>query len=122
MICACRDRQLPFKLTAGLHHAIRHADPETGFVHHGFLGVLAGAIAAAHDDAEVTDVAELLAAADPVPLVETVRRHLDEPRPLWIGFGTCSISEPLTDLDRLGLLARRYLVDARSDRRREAAA
>jgi hypothetical protein len=105
VICACRDRALSFKLTAGLHHAIRHADPETGFVHHGFLGVLAGAIAVAHDDAEVTDVAELLAAADPVPLVESARRHLDEPRPLWIGFGTCSIAEPLTDLDRLGLLA-----------------
>lgn len=104
VICACRDRQMPFKLTAGLHHAIRNADPETGFVHHGFLGVLAGTLIAAHDDAEVADVAELLATTDPVPLVETVRRHIDEPRPLWIGFGTCSITEPLTDLTRLGLV------------------
>jgi hypothetical protein len=38
VICACRDRKLPFKLTAGLHHAIRHTDPETGFVHHGYAG------------------------------------------------------------------------------------
>jgi hypothetical protein len=104
VICACRDRGLPFKLTAGLHHAIRNADPETGFVHHGFLGVLAGTLAAAHDDAEVADVAELLATTDPVPLVETVRRYLESPRPLWIGFGTCSIAEPLTDLARLGLM------------------
>lgn len=104
VICACRDRALPFKLTAGLHHAIRNADPETGFVHHGFLGVLAGALTAVHDEAEVADVAGLLATTDPVPLVETVRRHMDEPRPLWIGFGTCSIAEPLTDLARLGLV------------------
>jgi hypothetical protein len=104
VICACRDRDLPFKLTAGLHHAIRHADPETGFVHHGFLGVLAGTLAAV-DDAEVAEVAELLAAVDPVPLLEAVRRRIDEPRPLWVGFGTCSIDEPVTDLRRLGLLS-----------------
>jgi hypothetical protein len=122
VICACRDRQLPFKLTAGLHHAMRHADPETGFVHHGFLAVLAGAIAAAHDDAEVNDVAEVLAAADPVPLVETVRRHLDQPRPLWVGFGTCSIAEPLTDLGRLGLLATPVTSSAPGSTNTEAAA
>jgi hypothetical protein len=104
VICACRDRQLPFKLTAGLHHAIRNADPETGFVHHGFLSVLAGTLAAVHDEAEVADVAELLATTDPAPLLKMVRRHIDEPRPLWIGFGTCSIAEPLADLNRLGLV------------------
>ena len=103
VICACRDRQLPFKLTAGLHHAIRHADPETGFVHHGFLGVLAGTLIAALEDAEVADVADMLASTDPVRLVETARRHADAVRPLWVGFGTCSVPEPLADLDRLGL-------------------
>jgi hypothetical protein len=104
VICACRDRELPFKLTAGLHHAIRHADPETGLVHHGFLGILAGTLAAVNDEAEVADVAALLASTDPVPLIEVVRRNLDQQRPLWIGFGTCSIPEPLTDLQRFGLL------------------
>lgn len=103
VICACRDRQLPFKLTAGLHHALRHTDPETGFLHHGFLNVLAGAIAAA-DGAEAADVAEVLATTDAVPLVESVRARLGEDRPLWIGYGTCSIDEPLEDLRRLGLL------------------
>src|SRR2546430_697024 len=67
VICACRDRDLPFKLTAGLHHAIRHADPETGFVHHGFLAILAAVLHAVHDEAEVADVAGVLAATDPVP-------------------------------------------------------
>jgi hypothetical protein len=104
VICACRDRNLPFKLTAGLHHAIRHADPETGFVHHGFLAILAAVLHAVHDEAEVADVAGVLAATDPVPLVEAARARLDEERPLWVGFGTCSIDEPLTDLGHLGLL------------------
>ena len=103
VICACRDRELPFKLTAGLHNAIRHTDPETGFVHHGFLNVLVGT-AAAVDGAEVADVAELLAAIDPVPLIEPARALRDQPRPLWIGFGSCSVVEPLTDLIRLGLV------------------
>lgn len=103
VICACRDRELPFKLTAGLHHAIRHTDPETGFTHHGFLNVLVAAAEAA-DGAEAAEVAEVLAGTDPMPLIQAARRRLDQERPLWIGFGTCSIPEPLEDLRRLGLL------------------
>jgi hypothetical protein len=103
VICACRDRELPFKLTAGLHHALRHTDPETGFTHHGFLNVLAGSLLAA-GGAEVAEVAELLGTTDPVPVVEAVRGHQAERRPLWIGFGSCRIDEPLADLTGLGLL------------------
>jgi hypothetical protein len=103
VIGACRDRDLPFKLTAGLHHAIRHVDPETGFTHHGFVNILAGA-AVAQTGAEVAEVAEVLAATDPMPLVETARSRRDQDRPLWIGFGSCSVLEPLTDLVRLGLV------------------
>lgn len=103
VICACRDRALPFKLTAGLHNALRHTDPETGFVHHGFLNVLV-ATAVAADGAEVAEVAEVLAATDPVPLIEPARARRDLARPLWKGFGSCSIIEPLTDLIRIGLI------------------
>jgi hypothetical protein len=103
VICACRDRELPFKLTAGLHHAIRHIDPETGFTHHGFVNVLV-AVQAAAEGGEVADVAELLAATDPLLLVERVRVGRADGRPLWAGFGSCSIVEPLTDLVRLGLV------------------
>jgi hypothetical protein len=103
VICACRDRDLPFKLTAGLHHALRHTDPETGFTHHGFLNILVATVAAV-DGAEVADVAELLAATDPVPLIEPARARRDAERALWVGFGSCSMLEPLTDLIRLGLV------------------
>ncbi|MEU9828243.1 hypothetical protein [Micromonospora chersina] len=103
VICACRDRELPFKLTAGLHHAIRHRDPETGFTHHGFVNVLAATLAAT-GGAEVDGVAELLAATDPLRVVELARSHREAERPLWVGYGSCSISEPLTDLIRLGLV------------------
>ncbi|MFG1774976.1 hypothetical protein ACGFIG_00895 [Micromonospora sp. NPDC049048] len=103
VICACRDRDVPFKLTAGLHQAVRHLDPETGFTHHGFVNVLAATLAAA-GGATVARVAELLTAADPRPLLQHAEAGLDAPRPLWIGFGSCSILEPLTDLIRLGLV------------------
>ena len=103
VVCACRDRELPFRLAAGLRHAIRHTDPETGFTHHGFLNVLAAAIAAV-DGAEVAEVAELLAATHPVPLVEPARLRRDQPRPLFVGFGAVNVVEPLTELVRLGLV------------------
>jgi hypothetical protein len=103
VICACRDRRLPFKFAAGLRHALRHTDPETGFTHHGFLNVLVAAGDAA-DGAEVADVAESLAATHPVPLVEPARARRGGARPLWIGFGSTSVLEPLTELIRLGLI------------------
>ena len=103
VVCACRDRELPFRLAAGLRHAIRHTDPETGFTHHGFLNVLSAAILAT-DGAEVAEVAEVLAATHPVPLVEPARVRRDEPRPLFVGFGAASVVEPLTELVRLGLI------------------
>jgi hypothetical protein len=103
VICACRDRNLPFRLAAGMRHALRHTDPETGFTHHGFLNVLVGTIYAA-DGGEVAEVAEALAATHPVPLVEPARARRDGPRPLWVGFGTAEVMDPLTELIRLGLV------------------
>jgi hypothetical protein len=103
IITACHERGLPFKLSAGLHRAVRHNDPETGFTHHGFLNVLAACLAAT-GGAEVVTVAELLAATDPVPLIEATRPVRGAQRPLWTGFGSCSVGEPLDDLRGLGLL------------------
>ena len=103
VICACRDRRLPFRLAAGMRHAIRHTDPETGFTHHGFLNVLTAAVVAA-DGAEVAEVAELLAATHPLPLVEPARARRDSARPLFAGFGAVNVVEPMTELVRLGLI------------------
>lgn len=103
VICACRDRELPFKLAAGMRHATRHTDPETGFTHHGFLNVLVATVVAA-GGGEVAEVAEVLAATHPVPLIEPARRHRDAPRPLFVGFGAANVVEPLTELVRLGLI------------------
>jgi hypothetical protein len=105
VICACRDRELPFKLTAGLHHAVRHTDAETGLVHHGFVNVLVAVLAAA-DGGEPADLAGVLASTDALPLAEQARQALDRPRPLWAGFGSCSVTDPVADLTGLGLLTK----------------
>ncbi|MCD0442593.1 hypothetical protein LO763_03005 [Glycomyces sp. A-F 0318] len=104
-IGGCRDRGLRFKLTAGLHEAVRHRDPETGFDHHGFLNVLVAAADAA-DGADTDHLTATLASTDAEDLAARARRVLHRPRALWTGFGSCSVDEPLDDLLRLGLLTR----------------
>jgi hypothetical protein len=109
-IVGCRDRGLAFKATAGLHHPIRD-----GIVH-GFLNLL-GASALAHAaGAGEADLATVLLEADynafslddesfgvrgqrfGADAVAAARREL------FIGYGSCSFSEPVDDLRSLGLL------------------
>jgi hypothetical protein len=100
-------RRIPFKCTAGLHHAVRCTDQATGLEQHGFLNVLL-AVRAAADDAAVGEIAAILAERDPA-LVAAAVRALDEEtagqiRWLFTSFGTCSTDEPVADLVSLGLL------------------
>ena len=106
VICACRDRELPFKLAAGLRHALRHTDPETGFTHHGFLNVLVATGGASAADVARRRGRRALADHRPVPLVEPARarNELREPPLLGPGSAASSVPEPLTDLIRLGLM------------------
>ncbi|RRS00189.1 hypothetical protein [Glycomyces terrestris] len=104
-ICGCRRRGLQFKLTAGLHRAVRRTDPATGFAHHGFVNVLVAADAAANG-AGVDETAAILASEDAADLAARAKRLLGRPRALWTGFGSCSIDEPLQDLLDLRLLTR----------------
>jgi hypothetical protein len=39
-----------------------------------------------------------------VPLVEPARVRRESARPLWVGFGSATVLEPLTELIRLGLV------------------
>lgn len=104
-IAGCRRRGLQFKLTAGLHQAVRHRDPVTGFDHHGFVNVLVAAADAA-EGADVADIAATLASTDAADLAARARKRLDRSRPLWTGYGSCSVDEPLADLIDLDLLHR----------------
>jgi hypothetical protein len=109
-IVACRDRGLAFKATAGLHHPIRD-----GIVH-GFLNLLGAAVLAHATGAGESDLAAVLLEEDynafslddeafgvrgsrfSAEAVAATRREL------FVGYGSCSFSEPVDDLRSLGLL------------------
>jgi hypothetical protein len=108
-LAACRHRGLAFKATAGLHRAVRHRDDVTGFVHHGYLNLLLAADTAARGG-EAQDIAEVLAERDVAAVTAGVvamqpgSARWAAARALFASFGTCSIHEPVADLEALGLL------------------
>jgi hypothetical protein len=114
-LVACARLRLSVKATAGLHHPVRHVDPATGFTHHGFLNLLA-ATALAHGGAEASELAAALGETDaaefvlgPQGLACGDHRFGAEAlaalrRDLFVGYGSCSIAEPVEDLTALGIL------------------
>jgi hypothetical protein len=103
-IDAALDRELPFKCTAGLHHAVRHRAPDTGFDHHGFLNVLLATRAALDGD----DVAAALAEQAPRVVVDRLREAggdaLVRARRWFTSFGCCGVRDPYDDLVALSLV------------------
>jgi hypothetical protein len=88
VIVCCREAGVPFKATAGLHHAMRRGEE------HGFLNLLA-ATTAPLAELETVLAEEDFAALD-LSAVD---------RALFVGFGSCSWREPVDDLVELGLLS-----------------
>ncbi len=106
-IADCALLDLPFKCTAGLHHALPSVDPATGFAHHGFLNVVlavdvARAGAAAGEVEHVLRLSDAACVADRVAALDPA--HAAEVRALLVAIGTCSIDEPVADLAALGLV------------------
>lgn len=95
--------QVPFKATAGLHHAVRTTAPDTGFEQHGFLNLML-ATAAARDGADVATLTEVLAERDTAHVRDGVPGLDPGVRRSFRSFGTCSVTEPIAELVALGLL------------------
>ncbi len=94
----------PFKATAGLHYAVRHHDESTGLTHHGLLNMLVGTAralsgAGAHEALRCTDAAALATEAG---ALSAQTSHVV--REVFACYGSMSLTEPVTDLIRLGLL------------------
>jgi hypothetical protein len=100
---ALLDRELAFKCTAGLHHAVRHRAEDTGFEHHGFLNVLLATRASLDGD----DVVAALAAQDRSAVADRVRAlgadGVSRTRRWFVSFGCCGVEDPWQDLVDLGL-------------------
>ena len=103
-IDAALDRETPFKCTAGLHRAVRHREPGSGFEHHGFLNVLV-ATRHAFDGIPRDEVAAILDEEDGPALVAlAAATELTGARRWFTSFGSCSVVEPFEELAATGLL------------------
>jgi hypothetical protein len=103
-VLACWERSVPFKCTAGLHHAVRYTDPDTGFRHHGVLNILvatARAVTGAPVEAALAEARPDVLAAEAAGIdVATTAAT----RALFASYGSCSVDEPVADLRALGLM------------------
>jgi hypothetical protein len=99
--------QVPLKFTAGLHHAVRFTDAQSGLEQHGFLNLMVAVALAARG----RDRTELLGAVMERS-AETVAHEVrswspDEGRAVrtaFVSFGCCGVRDPVDDLVALGLL------------------
>jgi hypothetical protein len=100
-IARCRAAGLPFKATAGLHHALR------ANAQHGFLNLLAAAVfgdeerALAEDDPGAFALGSSFRWRDreaDAGEVAAVRRSF------FVSIGSCSFTEPVEELEALGFL------------------
>lgn len=104
----CVALDLPFKLTAGLHHAVRFHDPRLGAHHHGFVNVMAAVGLALTEDLSAKEMAAVLEAevrfgADGLTWKERVltQSEIQDARELFRSIGSCSIMEPIESLNQL---------------------
>lgn len=120
-IAACAKEEVPFKATAGLHHPLRgeyrltYASDSPNATMHGFLNVFLAA-GFAQNGMEVAQLVEVLEERSPAAFQfesgrvvwrgeQLVRAHLINARHLAaLAFGSCSFTEPIEDLQKLGLL------------------
>ena len=113
VLATVRDHRVPIKFTAGLHHPLRHWDSELGVHMHGFINVLMAAMFAYACRLPPKNIETILADEQSKDFVFSgnVARWLDLPirteliedlRRLIVGFGSCSVDEPLHDLRALG--------------------
>jgi hypothetical protein len=100
---ACRRLEVPFKATAGLHHAVRSGDE------HGFLNLLAAAIFGDEEEALAEEDPSAFTVANEMFGWRERRAGPDEitkaRRELFVSFGSCSAQEPIDGLRALGLLS-----------------
>jgi hypothetical protein len=95
-LCRAARARVPFKATAGLHHALP-APPM-----HGFFNLFLAACEAWHGAGEAEVLATLRAASPTIDLTgEQIRAARGE---FAINFGSCSFEEPVAELERLGWL------------------
>ena len=119
---ACRQAEVPFKATAGLHHPIRGVFPLTyekdsaRCTMHGFMNVFVAGCFVFCQGADTDGAEEVLKESDPKAFICTDQglswhnhvldiTEIARAREAFaLSFGSCSFDEPVEDLKRAGLL------------------
>jgi len=116
VINRCRRDEVPLKLTAGLHHPIRHFDPGVQTVMHGFINVFAAGVLTFVNRLNEKEIQAIIEDEDPKNFVfddeglrwKTYRAKTAQVeaarREFITSFGSCSFDEPRDDLRALGLI------------------
>jgi hypothetical protein len=106
-IRAAVDRDLGFKLTGGLHHAMSRTTSE-GQDQIGFLNVIAATRRALAHGAEVPEMDSVLSQRDPVPILDIITRMSEADasvvRAFFTAYGCCAVLDPIGDLVIFGLI------------------
>jgi hypothetical protein len=102
-IRACRGRNLVFKATAGLHHALR------GDADHGFLNLLAAAVFEGDEERVLAETDAGAFVLDTSAFAWRDRSAAPDElarvrRELFRSIGSCSFFEPVEELEELGVL------------------
>lgn len=111
----CSHLDVPFKLTAGLHHPMPRHDDASGGEMHGFLNILVALSLIHGHELNRGEIEAVLAETDPaafrfeedgleyrgqyVPL-----DNVEAARDVFVSYGSCSVDEPIEDLEKMGLL------------------
>jgi len=115
-LIAARKAKLAFKATAGLHHPLRRFDAGLETTMHGFLNLFVGAVLLAGNKLDGGELVELLADENPEAFRFTgedlgwhgrrasVAEIVAARRDFSVSYGSCSFTEPIEDLETLGLL------------------
>ena len=105
--------EIPFKMTAGLHQPLRYMDSELNTYHHGFLNVALASALALSADLSTSEIDEILNITDSSKLTVSETEIIALGNSLnsdavtlfqdWFGgFGSCSVTEPVEGLKKLG--------------------
>ncbi len=114
-LVACRDADVPIKMTAGMHHPVRHESPDVRCKMHGFLNAFLGAIACRVLDLNLAQTTRILEIESPAAFswsdsavdfldFRLTREQIADARSWARSFGSCSFDEPVADLRALRFL------------------
>lgn len=116
----CESAHIPWKATAGLHHPLPYTCPDIGVVMHGFLNLLLGVVLWGAKKITSSQLRELVTDANADHFMFSDdhvgwrgacadQMEVIAGRDRFLSFGSCSFSEPIDDLETLGLLSNRSI-------------